>query len=500
MPATTIRRNVTAKRSLQTLVIWLLAGTAAAGPLLPAGDTTLRHDIQLLADTGILTGPVTSWPLAWGPILTDIRNIDATRSHPPAVQAALQRLRQRAEWETRIHELTYSATASAAETPTRIRSFQNTPREHAEIGAGLAWTGERLSVVLKGQAVDEANGDTDMRADGSMIGIALGNWSLSVNTLDRWWGPGWDGSIILSNNARPMPAISLDRTFTDAFETKWLSWLGPWDLGVMMGQLESTREIPNALLFGMRFNFRPIPSLEIGLTRTAQWCGDDRPCDVSTFGDLLLGNDNIGDAGIGGDNEPGNQLAGVDFRWSQAGFGWPTAIYGQFIGEDEAGGFPSRYMGQAGIEASGHWRETWSWRWFGEFSGTSCQFHESSEIFNCGYNHGTYRTGYRYRDRPIGHGADNDARLISSGLTVVSADESEWRLLIRHGELNRGGPPDNRNTLTPVPEDIASIDLSHARAFRFGLIEAGLGFEQTDNAETGSDDDVRFYVQWRSAY
>ena len=47
-----------------------LAATAAqAGPFLPAGDIALRHDIQLLADHGVISGPVTSWPLAWGPLL-----------------------------------------------------------------------------------------------------------------------------------------------------------------------------------------------------------------------------------------------------------------------------------------------------------------------------------------------------------------------------------------------------------------------------------------------
>ena len=31
---------------------------------------------------------------------------------------------------------------------------------------------------------------------------------LRLSVTDRWWGPGWDGSLILSNNARPIPAIT----------------------------------------------------------------------------------------------------------------------------------------------------------------------------------------------------------------------------------------------------------------------------------------------------
>ncbi|HZD52786.1 MAG TPA: capsule assembly Wzi family protein, partial [Woeseiaceae bacterium] len=238
--------------------------------------------------------------------------------------------------------------------------------------------------------------------------------------------------------------------------------------------------------------FRPLSSLEIGLSRTAQWCGEGRPCDLGTFADLLAGRDNVGDQGIETGNEPGNQLAGVDLRWSLARFRLPVAVYGQFIGEDEAGGFPSRYLAQVGVEGTGSRGERWSYRWFGEIADTSCGFYESNN-FNCAYNHGIYRTGYRYRGRAIGHGADNDARLLSFGVMLIDDAATRWNLLARYGELNRGGAPDVRHTLTPVPADIASIDLSWSRGFRCGVIEIGAGAEHTD------DTNLRGYLQWRSA-
>jgi hypothetical protein len=331
--------------------------------------------------------------------------------------------------------------------------------------------------------------------------VVAGNWSIAASTEERWWGPSWDGSLILSNNARPIPALTIDRVFTDAFESKWLSWLGPWDLSVMFGQLEKEREVPNAQFFGMRFNFRPLRSLEIGLSRTAQWCGDGRPCGFDTFTDLFLGRDNVGDEGIGEENEPGNQLAGLDFRWAPGFRKTPIAIYGQFIGEDEAGGFPSRYMGQFGVEWSGYLFDRWSSQAFAEFSGTTCQFHESSKLYNCAYNHGIYKTGYRFRSRSIGHGADNDAELVSAGLVLVDADDTQWRALIRLGELNAGGSADSRHTLTPTSQDITSIDLAHSRAYWFGVLEIGAGYEAIDDEVSGSSSsDGRVYLQWRSSY
>ncbi len=499
-PSPRLMMAITQQLRILLLTILLAAPVARAGPFAPAGDLALRHDIQRLADYGVLRGPVTTWPMAWGPIRADLDQADATEL-PSDVADALARVRIRAGWDTRTDELTFNAKVGAAESPTRIRSFQNTPRGKVEVSAGIGWLGDWLSIDLNVQAVDSDQDDEDVRADNSMIGVIVGNWSIAASTQERWWGPGWDGSLILSNNARPFPALTIDRNFTDAFETKWLSWLGPWDLNVMFGQLESERHIPNANFFGMRFIFRPLRSLEIGLSRTAQWCGDGRPCGFDTFVDLLLGNDNRGAGGITPENEPGNQLAGYDFRWTPGFLGRRVGIYGVMIGEDEAGGYPSRFIGQLGVEWTGYLFDRWSTRLYGEFSATTCKFFGSTEIFNCAYNHGIYQTGYRYRGRSIGHGADNDTRIVSMGLIMVNADDTQWRALARIGALNRGGGPDILNTLTPTPQDIASIDVSYSRVFGFGVIDIGAGYERIDDEASGIEtSDARFYLQWRSAF
>jgi len=88
--------------------------------------------------------------------------------------------------------------------------------------------------------------------------MSLGNWSLSAGYLDRWWGPGWEGSLILSDNARPVPSFGIDRIEAQPFTLPVLRWLGPWRFSTFMGQLEEDRDYPEALLFGMRFESRPL--------------------------------------------------------------------------------------------------------------------------------------------------------------------------------------------------------------------------------------------------
>lgn len=490
-------------RSVRSFAACLLLAvtSASASPLVPAGDTALRHDLQLLADYGVIKGPTSTWPLAWGPIISDIRAFDSAHEAPRFVVDALARVQERASWEMRTDTVYFDAHAALAEKPQRIRSFENTPRGRSEFGLGMNLTGDILALSLRVQGVDSSFDDEEVRADGSMLGVALGNTSITVNTLDRWWGPGWDGSLILSNNARPFPTISVDRIYPERFRSKLLAWLGPWDFSLHFGQLESERAVPDAQFFALRFNFKPLPSLEVGVSRTAQWCGDGRPCNADTFVDLLLGRDNIGDGGVTASNEPGNQMAGFDVRWATRVFDRPLALYGQFIGEDEAGGLPSRYLGQLGVEGTGMWRDRWSYRWFAEFAGTSCQFNESSELFNCAYNNAIYQTGYRYRGRSIGHGVDNDARVISVGLVAIDAEQSEWNAVLRFGGLNRGGSPDPANSLTPTREDIVAIDVRHARVFSFGELSLGLGYESIDDeVEGATTDDFRAFLQWRSSY
>ena len=54
------------------LVPWVVAAAPQAQP----GDPGLRHDIQVLADYGALSGPVTTWPISWDAVLHDLERVE----------------------------------------------------------------------------------------------------------------------------------------------------------------------------------------------------------------------------------------------------------------------------------------------------------------------------------------------------------------------------------------------------------------------------------------
>jgi len=471
-----------------------------AEPWVAPGDTRLRNDLQLLNDAGLIRLPLSAWPLSWSDIDTAIQNADAVEPSS-ATADALQRIESDLRRATTIGEPLVRLSASVAENPRFIRSFENTPREDAGLSGALSWTGEIFTLNLSASVVANPVDDDELRPDGTYAGVALGNWMLSAGWQERWWGPGRDGSLILSTNARPSPGIAIQRNRSTPFESKWLRWIGPWSLTSFINLLDDDREVEDALLFGLRITFRPLASLEIGLSRTAQLCGNDRPCTVSTFTDMLLGHDNAG-ANVAPEDEPGNQLAGVDFRWALP-WNVPLAVYAQWVGEDGRNkkATPGSWLRQAGLEYWGSIGSV-SHRTHFEISDTSC--HEGGAGFadikpNCAYEHSIYRTGYRYNGKSLGHGMDGDGRSFSLGSTLIETSGHSWNFLARYMEINRVGEPEARHSISATPQDLTDIQLTHDRWTRFGRFYLGLGYSHLDDAATGStSDDVSAFLGWSS--
>lgn len=469
------------------VLLSLTAAAAGAGPWLDPGDALLRHDLQLLGDAGIVRAPLTSWPHAWVDIARDLEHSDAELT--PALMQARTRVLRHYREAAKTDRLRGQLRVAVGSHPREFRSFAATPREEGELEAGVEWTGDIVAARLRAAVVSDPDDGRTTRFDGSHLAVLWHNWALSAGFTERWWGPGWDGSLILSNNARPIPALSVQRHRSDPFDTRWLSWLGPWQFVTTLGRLEHDRDVPDALFFGMRVNFKPTSSLEIGLSRTAQWGGEGRPEDFGTFTDLLLGRDNTGSGGINAANEPGNQLGSFDVRWLSPLFDAPYAIYGQFLGEDEAGGLPSKYIGMAGIETWGAYGARGaSWRLHAEYADTAVNgFTGGDPAYGTAYRHHTYRDGYTYRGRVIGHALGGDGRMTSLGLAYVSERGRPWDLLLRHIELQRNAADAPRLVTAELGHRI--VRRNHEIAFRLGIVRS--------EGDGVSDDEGQADVQWR---
>ncbi|RFA33466.1 capsule assembly Wzi family protein [Alkalilimnicola ehrlichii] len=374
----------------------------------------MRHDLLLLRDSGRLNMPVSSWPIPYSAIGEGYTPSKSSAQEPwlSAQARMLARVQQ-----AQAPGFSASLGMTLAAEPQTFRGFQDTPREHGGVTAEAGWTSPRYAVRAQAQGVRQADGDNwDARFDNSYGALSAGNWLIAAGTVPQWWGPGWDGSLILSNNARPVPAVILQRQTAQAFEWPILEWLGPWSFVAFAGQLENDRYVPEAKLLGARLTLVPTERLEIGLSRTAQWGGEGRPESLRSLIDLAIGRSNAGDSDYSRDDQPGNQLAGYDIRWRSPLVGdFPYAIYAQAIGEDEAGGWPYQFVWLGGIETWG-FAHNGSYRVYFEAADTAIDlFVRSEQRFNTAYEHSAYRSGYRYRGQSLGHGIDNDSRLFTLG-------------------------------------------------------------------------------------
>jgi hypothetical protein len=460
---------------------------ALADPWLAPGDERMRSDILLLADANILRGPVTTWPLSWPDIARDVLGADGARLDD-ATAAALLRVQREARFNAASGFGGAGLRAAASHEPAKMRGFADDPREEGELALRAGWLWDHLSLNLQGTVVADPDDGRRFRPDGTYLGVNVGNFMVSAGFAERWWGPGWDGSLILSTNARPIPSVTLERNYTDPFRSPLLSWIGPWRASIAVGKAEEHGvDVPGVRFLAARVNFRPRSWLEFGLTRTAQWCGGNRECGWNTFTDMLLGRDNQLD-GASTDDQPGNQMAGYDMRLRSPWRRLPVAFYTQWVGEDEAGGLPSKFLGLFGVE-SWHSTGVGALRLRGEYADTTCVFTQQPAETNCAYRNQIYPQGYAYRGRIIGHSMDNDSRMSSFGLLLTRPDGDTVSFTIKHVELNRDGG--GSHAISEAPAKFDNVELRYAREMGPGKATVALGRE---------NDDSRGFLLWQQGF
>ena len=490
------------RRTCLIAIAGLLASASASAQslFLPASDSRLRDDVSLLVDEGVINLPVNEWPLAREDVAQAISGIQAEELFDAALGAALGRVVAATafpdgadEWRLRELRLTLGQ-------PGLLRTDATLGRENGELTSIGGSGSSRSSITIAATAViDAADGQT-IRFDGSEATVRWGNWLFSANQMDRWWGPGRDGSLILSTNARPMPAVSLDRNRSLPLNFPVLRLLGPWRFSGFLGLGENNRpDVDRPAFMGMRLSFKPAPIFEFGMSRTAQFCGRGRPCGLKTFGRMLIGQDNSGRRGLNNPNaEPGNQMAGFDVRIVSPFKRLPVAVYAQEIGEDNSStGIPERYLGLFGAESWFHLESGSTVRARIEYSNNSCKWYNPSLEPDCAYRQTIFNAGYRYRGRNIGHTADADSETTSATLALTRANGDRWAVRGRRGRLDAYGPPDPFNPVSQGRSYYRSFEASWEGSISGQHLAAQVGYERQFPRSAGTARGAFGFIQWR---
>jgi len=188
-------------------------------------------------------------------------------------------------------------------------------------------------------------------------------------------------------------------------------------------------------------------------------------------------------------------MAGYDMRLRSPWRALPLVFYTQWIGEDEAGGLPSKFIGQFGLESWGSAGRA-GWRARFEYSDTACMFSRQEPEFGCAYRNSIYPQGYTYRGRIIGHSMDNDSRMYTLGGILTLARGDVLSLTLRKVELNRDGGP---HAISDVPLDLDNVELRYSRGVGKGRLSVGVGY-QSPSTSVDSDTRAHGFASWQQGF
>ena len=233
-------------------------------------------------------------------------------------------------------------------------------------------------------------------------------WDLIAGRESQWWGPGYHGAILLTNNVEPFTMVRIANP--NPIILPWVfKYLGPFDFTCFATQLERNRaDLSSPYLWGMRMNFKPHPILEIGLERTSLLGGRGRPTTAETWLNQMIG---MNDHTV---KDTGDQRAGYDLKLTLPFAMQPIQVYMEADGEDSYHQFLPRY-----------WAYLYGLYLPQALSIERLEFRlERARTFDRRaakptgwYLNGIYTSGYTYNGRIIGHHMGTDSQDLFMELT-----------------------------------------------------------------------------------
>ena len=405
----------------------------AAAPWVDASDIYLRADIQALADAGVITVPVNTYPLMWSGIGGDLAKIEPELLSPSLVQAFA---RVNFYYQNAVDNRGNARIkVSAASDPARFQHYGSDYREKGEVLGSYEYLGSRVAYKATVAETYDPQDNKNFRLDESYFAIIFGNWIATLGAVEQWWGPGFDSALHRSNNARPMSSLTLSRNNAAAFETPWLSWIGPWTFKTGFSLTEVDRAVPQTAEWDMRLSARPIKQLEVGLSWSTLFCGEGQDCNFNSWWDSVASNsvclDGTSNCTPDERRDAGHRTQSIDMRYTSSLQDIPVGLYLEHSCENgsDCGSLwgIDTHFGTSGKQ----------FKLFMEYSDTYVKCDGDSA--NCFYEDPVYLSGSRYYGRALGSTYDSDAQTFVVGLVGQFSNSRGFTSLLRYAKLNKDG-------------------------------------------------------------
>ncbi|MCG8612227.1 MAG: capsule assembly Wzi family protein [Pseudomonadales bacterium] len=376
---------------------------AYADPWLDHQDARLRHSLDVGLEYGVSQSPVSTWPMLWGNYAgradfsySQLRHTDHPDS-PNIQQETLSHL-QFTDRQARDDGIQIEKKSTIASGYDLNPGFSTPWHEKKTLALSINYNNNFSASQLSVETADDPFDNKKFRFDNSYVSLALSNWVLGVGTQTQWWGPGWDNSLLLSNNARPTPSLFLQRNYSKPDRDPANHWMGNWQLRTFISTLEQSREDDKDFFSGARLNSRFGQSLELGLSYLMEW-GDKQKSEIDQ------------------NSRTSNSVSrfGFDVSYSMSVLDHPVQIYGQFVQENDRAQNSHNNYELVGISSHFSYGKN-QYRLFLEANDTRKNLLQQNQIPN-----------YTYRGRSIGATFEG-ARQTSLGLFRFHPDGSEIHL------------------------------------------------------------------------
>ncbi len=437
----------------------LLATTASAQNLY-MNDLRLKADIDWLNSQGVTQISTSTWPLTANEIKRGLSTANAvTPAQQQMIQSVYTTLKKNPN--SLVHaDIEVDLQTNRQQLP---QTFGEDNLAGQQVSGSIGLSEENLEFNLQANLKNDnlIEDSSDISFEGSYVAGGFANQWLIAGQIPAWWGPGHDGSLIRGDASIPVAGFTMQRDQQAAPTSQYLSWIGPWQYQLFAGQLDDYDAVPKAKLFGARLTAQPWSWLEVGASRTFMWGGEGRPQSFSSFIDAVKGTKDNADNGAVIGEDPANQLGGFDARLGLAPLiNVPAGIYAQYIGEDEAGGLPSKNMYLAGVDyASAAFGKPY--QLYAEYTDTRT----GGEIRGISYDHSTYTDGYYQNGYPLGYALGGDAESISLGGRLWLDNRNFITAKLQHAKVNQSGELDRRtgesdNQAFATTDKLTAIDVS----------------------------------------
>ncbi|WP_157721379.1 capsule assembly Wzi family protein [Vibrio gazogenes] len=254
-------RNIILKLFSSYLIglMLLFSLESEAAPWLSMDDAYLKSDLQMLADAGLISVPINSYPIRWSRLDTDLQLMHMVPLSPSLEQAYQHlsyALSQDSIGSGRKHVAFGYAHASRDD-----RSFAAPLTAHWQVKSSyeLVEHDYAFRVAANYQRSPDKSGseDSDYGLDDSYLALNWGNLSATFGSLQHWWGPTSIYNLAWGHTRRTVPGFNL------AYDGYDWPIFGNWHVETFWGFNKTSNR--NDKQWSNRFEFSPFNRLNVGL-------------------------------------------------------------------------------------------------------------------------------------------------------------------------------------------------------------------------------------------